>query len=271
MDLVANASQVLTKVPTTASAADLRTACYQAILGEYNPIGVTEHLAVIELARRGAQIIHDGARLDAVEQQCDEALALVLAPNRDVGREPDPLSQSVISEAARLQGMSRALNQNSSAFFRCLQQLREMQQARRSGQPSQYGPDARFASEEQCIAYLARRFRLGHQVCRRCGEAGDGSWIGVRKCWECVRCHTQTCIRYGTVMARSALRLTTWFHAIRVLLFCPQIKPSELASAIGVRRLPTVRSMAAKIRDALVADNASAKLAGLDAIYLPLT
>jgi hypothetical protein len=71
-------------------------------------------------------------------------------------------------------------------------------------------------------------------------------------------------------MAKSRIPLTTWFHAIRNLLFAPTATTTELANAIGVRRTATVRTMATKIQSALMADNATTLLAELDEVFLPL-
>jgi hypothetical protein len=63
--------------------------------------------------------------------------------------------------------------------------------------------------------------------------------------------------------------LAPWFHAISIVLHAPQVSPRDLAVAIGIRRVPTVRTMLNTLRTALLADDASQLLAGLDRVYLP--
>jgi hypothetical protein len=70
-------------------------------------------------------------------------------------------------------------------------------------------------------------------------------------------------------MARSHVSLVNWFHAIRIVLHYPSIGALQLAAAISIRRVPTVRSMLTKIRAAMPADNAGRLLADLDSVYLP--
>ena len=63
----------------------------------------------------------------------------------------------------------------------------------------------------------------------------------------------------------------SWFHAVGILLSHPHVTPRELSVALGIVRLPTVRSMRTRITSAMLADEASALLAGLDGVYLPAT
>src|SRR3954470_14879042 len=121
-------------------------------------------------------------------------------------------------------------------FYTRLRELTQLQQHRHACLVS-IGRDYRFVSESQCVSYLARRFFLGAQSCRRCGAVHGGCWIAARRCWECTACHTQTCVRHGTVMAQSRLPLATWFHAIRLVLFEPNIAAGELAASVNVRRV----------------------------------
>ena len=52
-------------------------------------------------------------------------------------------------------------------------------------------------------------------------------------------------------MAGSPLRLSVWFTAIRNVLSQPEMPTADLAVALGLRRLPTVRGLGRKIRAAL--------------------
>ena len=244
---------------------ELRQLCFNSLVREFNPCGFAETLLIREIARCGAKMIRDEQVLDRAEARAEQSLECVLTPSRE-GDPTDSLVQ--ICGHERMECLARAILQNSSAFVLRLRQLRELQKNRDADSISVIRRDARFSTEISCITYLARRFRLGLQTCRCCGRNTGGSWIAARRCWECSACHAQTCARDGTVMARSHVALTTWFHAIRICLHSPQINASDLASAIEIRRIPTVRSMLAKIRGALAADNATQLLAGLDDVYL---
>ena len=68
-------------------------------------------------------------------------------------------------------------------------------------------------------------------------------------------------------MAKSSIPLLVWFEAIRHLLWQPTITAAELADKLNIQRLATVRSLSKKIRTALMAENASELLAGLDERY----
>ena len=69
-------------------------------------------------------------------------------------------------------------------------------------------------------------------------------------------------------MERSAISLTKWFAAIRIVLLSPKIPTEQLAAALKIDRRQTVRNMITRIRGALSADEPSAALAGLDELYL---
>jgi hypothetical protein len=158
---------------------------------------------------------------------------------------------------------------SSRAFVRGLRELRQLQAERRElAREDLTLPDPRFALEAACSAYLAARFKRGPASCHRCGVAGKGSWIAARGCWECGNCGAQTGLHSGTVMERSPLPLTVWFHAVRCLLLRPTIGTSELAAILNISRLPTVRNLALRIRSALGSEEVSPRLAGLDLVYL---
>jgi hypothetical protein len=62
--------------------------------------------------------------------------------------------------------------------------------------------------------------------------------------------------------------LWAWFDVVRWLVCQPTIQVSELANKVNIKRLPTVRRMAKKIRDAMLEENSSELLAGLDVYWL---
>lgn len=249
---------------------ELRATFMDAMLNEVNPIGFVETFLTRDIARRGAQIIRDEQLLDALEDQVEQALATVISPAAYEEGDTTQLLYARICAAERLEDFSRSNLRNSNAFVLRLRQLRELQRERNDGGICLQGRDVRFATEAQCIAYLARRFKLGKQQCR-CGRTRRGSWIAARQCWECLDCKAQIGVRHGTVMAQSHLPLPSWFHAIAIVLYNPAVGAAELARTIEVRRQATVRSVLRKIRTALAADTASELLAGLDMIYLPDT
>jgi hypothetical protein len=255
--------------PST-SVPELRQACFNAILREYNPFGFAETMLAREISRCAAQMIRDEEMLDAAEEQAEQSLMQVVAPAADERTPTSPPAYiAKIYAPGRLDNLSRATARNSNALSSKLRQLMDLQRDRNDSRAGIQDRDLRFATESHCITYLARRIRLGCEPCRRCGQAAGGSWIAVRRCWECAACHAQMCVRHGTVMARSHVPLVNWFHAIRIVLHRPTISASHLAATIGIRRVPTVRSILTKTRIAMSADNASRLLADLDMVYLP--
>ena len=254
------------------STAELRQEWFQAVVRECNPTGFAETMLAREVARCGAQMILGEQRLEAIETHAEQALRQAIAlPGDEIPSAIPPLNIAQICAPERLASLSRAADRNSQAFFHALRQLLDLQRDRKSSRNFLQDRDSRFATETQCLAYLARRIRLGDEPCRRCGQAGGGCWIAVRRCWECSACHAQTCIRHATVMAGSHVPLVNWFQAIRIVLHYPRISASSLATAIDIGRVPTARSMLRKIQAALPASNASQLLADLDTAYLPAT
>jgi hypothetical protein len=116
---------------------------------------------------------------------------------------------------------------------------------------------------------LARRYHQGLVECRRCGHAGEGNAIAVRRVWQCGRCQTQTGLRRGTCFEHSSVPLVPWFAAIRAVLLSPAVPIAELAAFLRIARQQTVHKMVRRIRAATESPIASQKLAGLDEIYLP--
>lgn len=93
--------------------------------------------------------------------------------------------------------------------------------------------EKRFATEEQCRAYLKKQRWPNGFVCPKCGanhaiEMSNGLF-------QCSKCHHQTSVTAGTVMHRSHLPLAKWFAAI---YFVSQdkrgISAVELQARLGV-------------------------------------
>ena len=77
------------------SLSELRAACFQATLAQFNPSGFAETMLAREVARCAAQIIRDEQLLDAAESQAEQALVRVLTPVLDDRVSPcPPLSAS---------------------------------------------------------------------------------------------------------------------------------------------------------------------------------
>lgn len=229
---------------------------------QFEPIGPTEMVLVRDLARHAARAECWDEGGGAVERQAARRL-----PELATGLAPDEMDDAVLSAAmtaTAAESCDRQCLSHSRAFQRTLDKLEAIQSARRDRERrGGVMPPSDFVDEAACEVHLAERWRRGLVLCPKCGGA-DGCVITSRNCWECGRCKSQIGLRFGTVAARSALPLRQWFDAIRVLLWRPTIGIKELAAQIGVRRLTTVRAMARRIRQAMSADDASARLAGLD-------
>ena len=130
-------------------------------------------------------------------------------------------------------------------------------------------PPASFPDKKACEDHLKRRFLEAGRRCPHCGS-DQGSWLQTRRRWQCACCKRQVGLTAGTVMAGSRWPLTKWFTAIGVLVTRPEVTLEDLRRAVGVRRLATVRQVAAKVQAAIGSDNATELLAGLDRIFLPL-
>jgi hypothetical protein len=247
----------------TASLPALRATVFEAAVNELAPVGFAELMLVRDIARHGAQSLHDDAAADAIRRQSDEVLSGA-AEAAELGAIFTSMGVS-----KQLDNLARRSAANSNILFQRLRQLTTLQYERVSRTPALREPDSRFSSEESCIAYLVHRFQYGVQSCPGCGQSGAGSWIAARRCWQCSQCRRQAAIAHGTVMSGSHLELVKWFHAIRVVLVCPNIRPGELAKAVGIPRPGTARSVLRRIRRAIADDRASVLLAGLDQTYFP--
>ncbi len=76
----------------------------------------------------------------------------------------------------------------------------------------------RFASEEDCAAYLfAVRWPDSFQ-CPACGRGKAWPHRGKRFVHQCAGCGRQTSVTAGTVMHGSKLPLTLWFNASTIII-----------------------------------------------------
>jgi hypothetical protein len=237
---------------------------------EMNPASPVELVLVDEMARRAAQMHQLETARESLLREGQSALTDVLAAAGDAAattaREIAGLSVlgSERHELLFRQGVGAA-----RSFVRALHELREHRAASQShGVHDWLAPDPRFASERGCCAYLTRRYADGTCACRRCGAVTAGCFVAARKCWQCGACGAQTGIRSGTCMESSAIALTKWFAAIRIVLLQPTIPVVELSATLQITRHQTVGNMLKKIRAATGSDQASQLLAGLDQLYL---
>ena len=235
----------------------------QAYLQEQQPEGPTEHSIVRELAHHAAAMDLWNEAIGAIERRGARMLpefAALAGENGSVLR--DTVLAGTMSQEA-VDRCEKHFRSHSRAFYRALEKMEELQTRRKKCALGELIiPPNPFATEAACENYLIGRFKTCK--CPRCGGQ-DGCHIVGRRCWECAGCGCQTGVRHGTVMADSPIPLNKWFTAIWLLLWRPAISNAELASTLGIARLMTVRSMAARIRAAMAAANAGDLLAGLDA------
>ena len=234
------------------------------IIADFSPVGPVEHALARDLARKQAAMERWGLAAEASERDAVRMLpriAAILAGN-DSAAADSVLATAMNSPAVeRCERFSLALGK---AFLRTLRKLEEVQARRRAKEltGANVAPPT-LLSDQACEAYVLERLRKELIPCGKCGGR-KGCFLSSRRAWECTVCRTQNGLRAGTVAANSPLPLSTWLNAIRLLLWRPTLTVAELAEQLGLRRLPTVRAMASRIRDAMAADNVGALLFGLD-------
>lgn len=227
---------------------------------EFRPQGPTEDVLVDELARHAVGIEKWDLGGGAVERHGARRL-----PDLAVGLAAEETGDFVLAAALTTDAAARCEQQGmrrSRAFLRTLEKLQAIQATRRH-QECGAMPPLGFEDEAACEQYLADWLRRGSVPCPQCG-AEVSYVVGARKRRECGGCHSQTGLRSGTVMARSAVPLRQWFDGVRRLLWQPTIGVTEFATQVGLRRPGTARSMLTKIRRALAAADAGRQLADLD-------
>ena len=90
--------------------------------------------------------------------------------------------------------------------------------------------EERFATEEQCRAYLATLRWAEGFVCPSCG--GRKAWPAQRGRWICPTCRHQTTVTAGTIFQDSRLPLRLWCRAIWHVT-----SQKNGASALGMQRV----------------------------------
>jgi hypothetical protein len=234
-----------------------------------NPVGPIERFLVAELSQRAAQTRDYDAALEALRREGEAAFLSVLSTNDGNSDSALSLARASVLASEKHEALMRQGLASSRGFMRALHEFREIRASiRELGTGSLLHSDPRFATEQACLAHLARRYVRGSCACRRCGEISAGNFLATRALWQCARCHAQTGLRCGTCMEHSALPLTKWFAAIRIVLLSPTIATEELAIVLKIDRLQTVRNMIKHIRAAANSQDPSVALAGLDELYL---
>lgn len=119
-----------------------------------------------------------------------------------------------------------------------------------------------FTDEQACQQHLRTRLEHSGWRCPRC-ESPRGDWLNSTGRWECRECHHQVGVRHGTVMFRSKIPLTKWFHLIDLVCHEPPMTGPELGRRLGIARESTVRGLETTVRSALQLPDSDRLLAGL--------
>jgi len=235
----------------------------QQFFEEYQPVGPTELIIVMDLARKASAMERTDEAALAVERQAARELPSLLSP---AGNGTPVEEEQILAGALMVPGAESCDRRSlgfARAFYRSLQKLEELQQRRKTQATQHVVQIPSFRDEAACEEYLIKRFQIGERLCLDC-RSREGYFIKSRRSWECKGCKLQMGLRAGTVMARSPLTLLQWFEAIRWLLWKPTISLAELTEKIGLQRSATVRKIAGRIREAMSSEDASELLAGLD-------
>ena len=245
---------------------DLVQECLTRLRKEWNPSTPTQEFFVLELARHEAAL----AQIQEMEQAIIRSAARTTPNTAFGGSEGADLDDMILAGAATadsLERVARYRRPHERAFLKILSVLREAKDTSTSQKPEPLKSESPiFNSEQECEAYLVARMTAKGFQCPRCGNA-VGTWLASRKTWNCRSCKRQTSIRAATVMERSRLPLLAWFRAIACLLTNPAASIEELASETGIRRVGTIRRIAAKIRVAMNTPDQHAGLVGLDKFF----
>jgi hypothetical protein len=220
-------------------------------------------MLVRELARHFTAAERWAAGTEALERQAALGSLSFAAGFSGPGDSGDDLALAAVYASDSVARSDRHSLARSRAIPRLVQALEQTQSRRLTKLSAPTSPA--FADEAACEAYLMARLRQRGRPCSRCGTA-TGCVLRSRKVWECGGCGLQTGLRFGTVMADSALPLKTWFTAICAILDRPAIETSELAELLGVSRRATVRRLARRIQEATAKEDAAELLAGLDGV-----
>ncbi len=111
----------------------------------------------------------------------------------------------------------------------------------------------RFATEDDCRAYLFDCRWPDGFVCRGCGGRSAGQ-ATRRLLWICTACKLQTSVTAGTVMHATRTPLRTWFWAAYlVATHHPGISAKQLQRQLDLARYETAWLILHKLRRAMIA------------------
>ncbi len=269
---VGDAPPTLAVSPRVMIPAVLERAAYEyhlrEFVREFQPVGHLEFTVVCDMARQTAAMEAWNEGVSALQRQRAQRLPELVLPEGGDDGELEDCSLAAAVSASAVHLSEHHGQRRSSAFYRALRTLLDLQERRRNrdGGGERIIPPNHFLTEAACEDYLKTRFEQGCYQCPRC-RSRHGHYITSRRCWECSGCKRQAGLRAGTVAADSPLPLVVWFAAIRCLLWQPTVGTAELAIKVGISRSTTVRQLAHKILAAMAEENASELLAGLDIHY----
>jgi transposase-like protein len=111
--------------------------------------------------------------------------------------------------------------------------------------------EERFATEDQCRAYLIQlRWPEGF-VCPQC--QGQEAWQNCRQLWVCCRCRYHASVTAGTLFQDTRKPLRLWFRAIWFVTSQKQgASALAMQRALGLGSYPTAWSWLHKLRRAMV-------------------
>jgi hypothetical protein len=236
------------------------------LIRDFAPVGAAENLLVAELARRAINLQWWSDAACAVRDTAARTLAGLALPGICATAEHTSTTLAAAASCAAVDRAERASSSQSRAFTRSLKVLLELQARRREAEWKAHvavvaGADELW-SEPECAQYLVS-WRQRQFVCGECGSP-RAHFVPTQKCLECAKCGSQSGLRVGTVMSDSPLPLSIWFSAIRLVVSNPDIATGQLQTRLCISRAATVRGMANKINAALLANDRTALLAGLD-------
>ena len=236
------------------------------LVRDFAPVGAVENILVGELARRAGNLQWWSDAACAVREAAARMLAGLALPGIAATAEDSVTTLAAAAACDAVDRAERTSSAQSRAFMRGLKLLVDLQSRRLGGesmaQAAALSAAEKLQSEQSCIDYLVG-WRQRHFLCHKCAGR-RARFVPSRQCLECGTCGSQSGLRVGTVMADSPLPLRTWRLAIRLVVSNPGIATGQLQEQLRISRAATARTVAQKIRAALVADDRIARLAGLD-------
>ena len=233
---------------------------------EHRPATLVEELVLREIARHAAMLEIAEQAEGAVLRQGALGLSGLVGSGNSDQHDDMALAAAVTTDPA--ERLTRYRRAHEKALHQAIHRLRELQEARHKKHPAPTSFSAdQFATEEQCKGHLRARFSSPQWKCPAC-LSPRGHWIAARDVWQCTKCGKQISLRHGTVLEGSPLPFAIWFAAIRYVVADTAMTSVTLSRLVSIRRAATAQSMLRRIRQAVMADDAEAQLAGLSAYPL---